>query len=496
MAFQRRLDSRQSTTAWEGAETRAPDPNYAEIAQFYDAFAEQEDAWLERTGGYHSLVRSIYRSLVPAGQRVLEIGCGRGDLLAALEPSRGLGIDVSPGMIAAAQARHPELEFACEAGEQLRRDETFDYVIFSDLVPYVDDLQVLFARIAEHCHPRSRIILNTYSNVWRPLLASLSFLGLRPERPIRNWVAPRDLANLAELAGWELVAERKEMLLPVRIPLLSWLANGILARLPGPRALALTHWIVARPRAGDDLEYGVSVIVPCRNEAGSIPAIVERVPDMGRATEIIFVEGGSTDRTRQRIREEIARRPDRDLSLIVQSGKGKHNAVREGFAAAKHDVLMILDGDLTVAPEDLTKFYEAIVTGRGELINGMRLVYGMERGAMRFLNMVGNQFFAWLLSFVLGQYVKDTLCGTKVLHRDDYERLARQQRDLLDRDPYGDFVLLLGAALLGLKVSNIPVRYGARIYGDTNIQRFSGGRMLFKLALAGYRRIWLDPVAR
>ncbi len=282
--------------------------------------------------------------------------------------------------------------------------------------------------------------------------------------------------------------------MPVRLPLLSRLANGLLVRLPVVRQLALTSWTVGRPAPRSPEDLGVTVVVPCRNEAGMIAEIAERIPEMGRATEIIFVEGGSTDDTRERIREEIARRPERDMRLLVQTGKGKANAVREAFAAARHEILMILDADLTVAPEDLPRFYDAVASGRGEMVNGTRLVYGMEPGAMRFLNMLGNKFFASLMSVVLGQYVKDTLCGTKALHRDDYQRLERRRHEFGEDDPYGDFDLLLGASLLGLKIVNVPVRYGARRYGETNIHRFSEGARLFRLAIAGYRRLWLRPI--
>ena len=464
---------------------------YDEIADFFDAFVADEDRWRERTAGYHGFVTDAYRAMVPPGQRVLEIGCGRGDLLAALEPAYGLGVDVSPGMIEAARARHPGLEFECVSGETLRTGETFDYIVLSDLVPYVADLQAVFTAVAAHCHPRTRVIVNTYSNAWRPLLALLARFGLRARRPIRNWVAPRDLVNLFELAGLEVVAQRSDLLLPAKVPLLSRLANGVLVRLPGVRQLALTSWMVGRPAPRRFEDYGVTVVVPCRNEAGMVAEIVDRIPDMGSATEILFAEGGSSDDTRERIEAEIARRPEREMRLLVQSGKGKANAVREAFAEARHEILMILDADLTVAPEELPRFYDALATGRGEVVVGTRLVYGMEPGAMRFLNMLGNKFFAWLMSVVLGQYVKDTLCGTKVLHRDDYQRLEARRHEFGSEDPYGDFDLLLGASLLGLKIVNVPVRYGARRYGETNIHRFSEGVLLLRLAAAGYRRLWL-----
>jgi SAM-dependent methyltransferase len=466
---------------------------YDSIASYFDRFASEEDRWLKWSGGYTATMRSIATSFVPEGQRVLEVGCGRGDLLAALRPSVGVGVDVSEGMIDAARRRHPELRFMRVAGEELDLGETFDYVVLWDLVPYVYDLQALLVAVVRHCHPRTRVLISTYSNAWRPLLSFAARLGLRPRRPVRNWVAPRDLANLVELAGLEVVVERKEILLPFTVPFLSPVLNGMLAHVPGFRSLDLSHWLVARPAPVAANAVGVSVIVPCRNEAGSIADIVERVPEMGRETELVFVENGSTDDTRARIEEQVAT-ADRDITLVVREAAGKWSAVQAGFAAARHEVLMILDADLTVAPEDLPKFYEALVTGRGELINGSRLVYGMETGAMRFLNLFGNKFFAWIMSTVLGQYVKDTLCGTKVLFREDWERMYKLRSELGPDDPFGDYHLLLGAALLGLKVLNVPVRYGARTYGTSNMQRFSYGGTLTRLALAGYRRLWVEPV--
>lgn len=466
---------------------------YAEVAEFFDDFAAREDEWLRKTRGYHELVASVCRSLVPPGQRVLEVGCGRGDLLASLRPARGVGVDVSRGMVETARRRHPEHEFIHAAGEQLDLGERFDYVVLPDTIPYVDDLQALFEAVGRHCHPRTRLIASSYSNLWRPLLAVLRLLRIRPRRPVRNWVAPQDLVNLLELAGFQVTARRSEILAPLRPGLLSRLANGYLARLPGLRALTATYWVVARPLPTRRSEHTVSVIVPCRNEAGSVDALVERIPELGDETEIVFVEGGSTDDTRARISAAIERHPERRIRLVTQRGRGKWDAVQEGFAAASNDILMILDGDMTVPPEELRKFYDAIASGHGELVNGSRTVYAMEPGAMRFLNMVGNRLFAAVLSRVLGQYVKDTLCGTKVIHRDDWARIAQRRGELGPEDPFGDFEILLGGALLGLKISNLPVRYRARVYGQTNIHRFGDGASLLRLAAAGFRRIWVKP---
>jgi glycosyltransferase involved in cell wall biosynthesis len=210
---------------------------------------------------------------------------------------------------------------------------------------------------------------------------------------------------------------------------------------------------------------------------------------MGRGTELVFVEGHSTDDTLAAIEREIARHPERSARVVRQNGTGKGDAVRLGFEHAGGDVLMILDADLTVAPEDLPRFLSALRSGKGEFINGVRLVYPMQKQAMRFLNLIGNKFFSLAFSWLLGQSIKDTLCGTKVLWATDYRRIATQRAYFGEFDPFGDFDLLFGAAKLNLKIVDMPIRYRERTYGTTNIQRWRHGLLLLKMVLFAARRI-------
>jgi hypothetical protein len=279
----------------------------------------------------------------------------------------------------------------------------------------VDDLLELFHRVAQHSHERTRVVINSYSRVWRPAFRLAELLRLKPQKPLRNWVAPHDVVNLLELAGFEPVLTRTRILFPKHIPYLTTFVNGFIGSLPLINLFSLTHWIVARPLPHELGETSVSIVCACRNEQGHIAELIDRVPNFGVPTELIFVEGNSTDDTRGEILRQIEAHPEHDIRFVPQTGKGKGDAVRTGFAAAKHDVLMILDGDLSVLPEDLPKFHRGLVDGRAELVNGSRLVYDMEPGAMRFLNMIGNRIFARLLKGIMGQQVKDTLCGTKVL---------------------------------------------------------------------------------
>ena len=466
---------------------------YGSLASFFDGFAPMAGHWQRRNRAYHALLTRIARFHVLPGASVLEIGCGTGDLLAALQPRRGVGIDLSEGMIKLARATHPELDLRVGAGEELDFHETFDYVVLSDLVPYVHDLVTLFERVADHSHARTRVIVNSYSSVWRPILATAEWMRLKPAKPLRNWVSPQDVRNLLELAGLEQVTLSRRILMPKEIPFLTALLNGGLANLWPFNHLCLTWWIVARPLSTHTAARSVSVVCPCRNEEGHIADLVHRLPQIGDEMELVFVEGNSTDDTRREIERQIEQHPERSMRLIGQPGRGKGDAVRAGFAAAHNDVLIILDGDLSVPPEDLPKFYRALREGRGELINGSRLVYDVEPGAMRFLNMLGNKAFSRWFKAITGQHVKDTLCGTKALLREDYEHIAAGRSYFGDFDPFGDFDLLFGSARLGLKIIDLPVRYQPRAYGDTNISRWRHGLLLLRMTVFALWKFRVAP---
>jgi SAM-dependent methyltransferase len=467
------------------------------IAAFFDRFAPSEGMWRRRNRAYYELLESLHRFVIPSGSSILEIGSGRGDLLAALGPSRAVGVDVSSEMVELARSRHPDAEFVVTSGERFVREEKFDYVLLSDLVPFAFDLQAVLHNLRAMTHDGSRVIVHSYSQLWRPIIRLAELVRLKPKKPIQNWVAVGDMRNLLELAGFEVVSTSRRILFPKRIPFLSTFLNGFVGSIWPLSYLSLTWWLVARPVPSRLCEEAtVSIVVPCRNESGMIREIIERTPELGAATEIVFVEGGSTDGTREVIEQEINAHPDRDISLHVQTGVGKGDAVRLGFEHAKNELLMILDADLTVQPEELPKFYAAVVDGHADLANGSRLVYNLQANAMQFLNVLGNQFFSAVFSVLLRQHVKDTLCGTKVLRRRDYEAIARSRRYFGDFDPFGDFDLLLGGGRLGLKIVDIPIRYRARTYGTTNISRFRHGWLLLKMAAFAFWKFRVAPYRR
>lgn len=481
--------------------TREPGPiasgeeeHSAAIAAFFDRFAPSEGKWRRRNRAYYELLESLHRFVIPSGASILEIGSGSGDLLAALGPSRAVGVDVSPEMVELARSRHPDAEFVVASGERFVRDEEFDYVLLSDLVPFAFDLQAVLNNVRAMTHDGSRVVVHSYSELWRPVIRLAELFRFKAKKPIQNWVAVGDMRNLLELAGFEVVSTSRRILFPKRIRFLSTFLNGLVGSIWPLSHLSLTWWLVARPVPSQPREEStVSIVVPCRNEAGMIREIIERIPEFGAATEIVFVEGGSTDGTCEVIEKEITAHPDRDISLHVQTGVGKGDAVRLGFQQAKNELLMILDADLTVPPEELPKFYGAVVDGHADLANGSRLVYNLQASAMQFINVLGNKFFSAVFSVLLRQHVKDTLCGTKVLRRRDYDAIARSRTYFGDFDPFGDFDLLLGGGRLALKIVDIPIRYRARTYGTTNISRFRHGWLLLKMAAFAFWKFRVAP---
>jgi hypothetical protein len=391
---------------------------------------------------------------------------------------------------------HPTgIDFKLMHAENIGLTETVDLVIISNLIGYLDDVQQVFEQVHKVCHPNTKIIVTYYNYLWEPLLKLSEKIGLKTKTPIQNWLSHQDINNLLYISGFDVYRNAKRMIMPIYIPVISTILNKYLTQLPLFRFFSLNFYTFAKPLSTlNEREYSekysVSVIIPARNESGNIENAILRLPKLGKHTEVIFIEGNSTDDTWVKI-QEIQKKyaATHTIKTGQQSGKGKADAVRKGFGMATGDILMILDADLTVPPEDLPKFYAAIASGKGDFINGCRLVYAMEKDAMRFLNLLGNKFFSWAFTWLLEQKFKDTLCGTKVIFREDYYKLVKNQSYFGNFDPFGDYDLIFGAHKLNHKIVEIPIRYRERTYGSTNISRFKHGLILLRMCAFAARKI-------
>jgi ubiquinone/menaquinone biosynthesis C-methylase UbiE len=455
----------------------------------------QYELWRQRNSYFHEEDLKYLRFLISEDLKVLDLGCGGGDMLAGLKPKVGIGIDISKPLIKHAKKKYPHLTFYEGDIEhdlpQLLKKQTFDVILISDTVGSLKDIQNTFKALQPYCTPETRIIISYYSKYWEPVLKTAEALKLKMPTPAQNFLSSRDIMDFLKLEDFTPLKYEYRQLLPKKLFGIGALVNRFIATLPGIRRLCLRTYVVARSavEAKSKKLPSISVVVPCKNEKGNIEPAIKRLPRFAPDMEIIFVDGHSQDGTYDEIKRVIKAYPQYDIKGFIQPKKGKGDAVHFAFKKARGDILMILDADLTTPPEDMPKFYEALVRGKGEFINGTRLIYPMEDQAMQFLNFLANKTFSWLFTYLLNQRLTDTLCGTKVLFKEDYEKIQKNRAFFGDFDPFGDFDLIFGASKLNLQIAEIPVHYAARTYGTTQISRFRHGFLLLQMVIFAFRKL-------
>jgi SAM-dependent methyltransferase len=460
-----------------------------------ERMANERADWIAKNAAYYDDDYRYLRFIIPEGARVLDLGCGSGQLLARLKPARGVGVDFSPSMIAKARQDHPDLEFVCgdiEDSAVLDSIEgEFDFIVISDTIGMLEDIEEALQHLHRHCSPATRLVIAYFSPAWEPVINLATRIGLRMPQPEVSLISSTDFFNILDLTEFELIRMEARQLTPFRMFGLGRFINRFIAPLPLIRNFCLRTYVVVRSlKARRPQELSTTILIPCRNESGNIERAIKEMPRFGAHQEIIFVEGNSKDNTYEEcLRVQKVYEGQWDIKVLQQDGKGKGDAVRKGFDAAACDILMILDADLTVPAAALQKFYRAIASGKGEFINGTRLVYPMENDAMRFLNHIANRTFAKIFSYLLNQRFTDTLCGTKVLTRSAYLKIVADRAYFGDFDPFGDFDLIFGAAKQSLRIVETPVHYKARTYGETQISRFRDGMLLLRMVAFAFQKL-------
>ncbi len=461
------------------------------IRKLQARLAPGRESWVKRNGYYYKSIARLFQFLIEPGKRVLSVRSDLGQFLSAVKPRRGVGVELTPELAAEARSANPAWNYVVSDPEQYVPDEKFDYIMVANIGDTVD-VQRAFQNLHPGCERATRLLVYTYNQLWEPLVGLMAWLGLKPPMEEQSWLSEEDLKGLLHLAGFEWLKTHRAVIFPKNIPLLSFLLNRVIGVLPLVNRLSFATVLVARPvgfgrPAG---ELSVSVVIPCKNERGNIQPAVERMPQLGRHTEIIFCDDKSTDGTREEIERLQGLHPGRDIRLVHGPGICKARNVYAGFAAARGDILMILDADLTVMPEELPYFLEVIAANRAEFVNGSRMVYPVPKEAMKLANVIGNRFFSLAFTFLLGERVGDTLCGTKVIWREDWQRIQPLIDTWGKEDRWGDYELLFGASKLNLRIFDLPVHYQERVHGTTKMtKRFKNGVIMLQFCWAGFKKL-------
>ncbi|UCF05084.1 MAG: glycosyltransferase [bacterium] len=464
-----------------------------EVRSFLDGIADEREKWIRRSQYYYNKLTELLTFHVPPQQRVCHFGCDTGRFLEAFQPSFGVGICLSERFAEILSERYDGYTFLNDTWEQELDGQTFDYIVVTN-PGYLFDIQKALDRLTVLCHHRTRILVANTNYFWEPIFAIAGKLKLRIPQPVQrqNWIPTHVIMDMLLLSGMEMVRWDAHILVPFLIPGISWFINKFFSSVWPLRYFSTTHIVVGRIRKKPPRPVKVSVIVPCKNERGNIAPIAERTVPVGDETELLFVDDCSTDGTGEEVERLITQYPDMNIRCVKGPGVSKGEAVRVGFREATGDILVILDADIAVAPEELPKCVDPVIDGYADFVNTVRFVYPQQFGAMRLANILGNKVFALLFSLVLQQRIGDTLCGTKAFWKKDYENIERYRDFWIWRDRWGDFEQLLGASKLGLKIVDVPVHYMERTYGETKMKnRLENGLLMLKVSLAGLFKLRL-----
>ncbi|HTZ11371.1 MAG TPA: glycosyltransferase [Candidatus Margulisiibacteriota bacterium] len=460
------------------------------IRGHFNRIAKDYDHWKHANSFYYSALKDFYRNCVPPGQRVLELGCATGDILDSVNPSFGVGIDNSEAMLGIASSKHPRHKFIVSDAQDLALKAKFQYVIMCDLLDHVTDIWMVLQEAQGTLDEGGFLVLNTINPLWSVLFGIFEKLKLKMPEGEHNFVSLPDIKSLLSLFPFNIEDSGYFMLIPKTLLGIGPFVNRIASRIPGLRALCLCQYAILKKTAdGIDKKLpSVTIVIPCFNEEGNVDTCASRIPSMAPNQEIIFVNDGSTDRTEQKIRD-LMKRDSRVRIITYTQCQGKGHAVRRAFQEARGEILMILDADMSVMPEDLPKFYLALASGRADFVNGTRMIYPVKT-SMHLLHIFGNKVFSILFSWLLGQHITDTLCGTKAFFKRDYDRIKKLFKD----DPWGDFDFLLGAADLKLRIKEMPINYQCRVAGSSKMKPFKHGFILLLRVLRGFKELKINAL--
>ncbi len=362
-------------------------------------------------------------------------------------------------------------------------DNKYRTIVISDVVENCDDIYLLFNQVKEILSDNGKLIVTSVNSKWNILISIFEKLNLKEPNETQSYIHTKKIRNIAEGAGFEFINSYTRQIFPFKLLTLGNFLNTILEALFSYLNFGIKSYIVLRKTGFTKNNYSKSIIIPAKNEEGNLEPLISRIPRNNKY-EIVLSCGDSKDKTLE-VANKIKNKENYfSIKVIEQTGNGKANAVWEALEKCTGEVIAILDADISVEPETIDDFFEIIDKNYGDFVNGTRLIYEIEKGSMRFINLIGNRLFQNIVGAIAKRPLTDSLCGTKVFKRDLVEKIKWWQNTFKMKDPFGDFDLLFTASYFSEKIIEYPIHYKTRTYGKTQISRFRDGykliRYLFK----------------
>ncbi len=366
-------------------------------------------------------------------------------------------------------------------------NNSYDLIIVTDIFDISNDVMSLILKLEKICNDNGKIVFSNLNSLWYPILKVFELLRLKKQSSKRNKTSPKKLLNVAKGANLELVNIYSRLYFPFKFLGLGILINQLLEILFFKFKLGIKIYSVFRKSNLKFLEKSKTLIIPAKNEEGNLEELIDRINLRHENLQIIFCIGESKDNTMEKAKELMSKYNKINFSLIEQASNGKGPGVFESFNFVENDLVAILDSDLSVDPEELKNVFEIIEKGSADFVNCTRLIYKMEKGAMRILNSFMNTFFPIVISSITNVRFTDTLCGTKAFNKEFINKITYWKKTQKNLDPFGDFDMLFSAVYYGEKIAEYPVKYKSRRYGETQINRFRDGfRLIIYVFVALY----------
>jgi len=377
------------------------------------------------------------------------------------------------------------LEIEKIEAENLIIDKKYDVIILTDIVEVHPDIFNFFKLLSKFLNDNGKLVITSFNSKYKIIIKILERLKLKDKTLKYSYIHNDKINNIISGNGFDYINSFSKQILPFKLFGLGTLLNRILESLFFLFNLGIKTYSIYRLKGKEFQNYKKTIIIPAKNEEGNLENIIDRIPKVEKY-EIIIPCGISEDNT-VNVAKMISDSEDYfQVTSFIQSGKGKANAVWEAIQKSSGDVLAILDADISVDPETIPDFFEIIDSNNADFVNGTRLIYQMEKGAMRYINHLGNRLFQFFVGGIVSYPLTDSLCGTKVFKRELYDDLIWWQKKLKYSDPFGDFDLIFTAAFTGRKIIEYPIHYRSRTYGSTQISRFKDGFKLIKYLIYSF----------